>query len=255
MCWGSFLNVLAYRLIKNQSIVTPRSSCPHCRSLICWYDNIPVISWLLLRGTCRTCRQPISLLYPCIEILTTIILSLLYLYVPLHYFFAYFIFFSALLVTIRSDIETMLISQWVTLFLAPLGLFFSAYGLLPLSLPESIGGAFFGYLFLFIINKIFKRMRNQDGIGEGDFDLLLFIGSFTGIIGCWISITIGSLIGSFYGISAMLYAHYRHEKKMFCSVQKYHSVHSLLLVQSYLFSFKHISNFLLHKTYVITNFE
>ncbi len=191
-------------MIKNQSIVTPRSSCPHCQALIVWYDNIPVLSWLLLGGKCRNCHQPISLLYPFIETLTAITLSLLYIFIPLHYFFAYFIFFSALIVTIRSDIETMLISRFATIFLAPLGLYFSAYGLLPLSLIESISGAMFGYFFLFIINSIFKYFRNIDGIGEGDFDLMLFIGSFTGILGCWISITLGSMLGSLYGLSTLL---------------------------------------------------
>lgn len=203
LCWGSFLNVLAYRLIKNQSIITPRSSCPHCNSLIVWYDNIPVVSWLLLNGKCRNCHQQISLLYPFIEIFTSAVLSLLYIIVPINYFFAYFIFFSALIVTIRSDIETMLISRFVTIFLVPLGCFFSAYGLLPLSLRESMSGALFGYLFLFSINYVFKSLRNQNGIGEGDFDLMLFIGSFTGILGCWISITLGSIIGSLYGISTI----------------------------------------------------
>lgn len=108
----------------------------------------------------------------------------------------------------------MLISRFATLFLAPLGLLFSAYGLLPLSLLESIVGAFFGYVLLFTINALFKRLRNQDGIGDGDFDLLLFIGAFTGIIGCWISITIGSMIGSFYGLFCMLSTHNRNEKNI-----------------------------------------
>jgi leader peptidase (prepilin peptidase)/N-methyltransferase len=172
-----------------------------------WYDNIPVISWLLLGGKCRNCRQPISLFYPCIEIFTAITLSLLYITIPAHYFFAYFIFFSALIVTIRSDLETMLISRFVTIFLVPLGCLFSACDLLPLSLRESIYGALFGYLFLFSINYVFKYLRNQDGIGEGDFDLMLFIGSFTGMLGCWMSITLGSMIGSLYGISTILLSH------------------------------------------------
>jgi leader peptidase (prepilin peptidase) / N-methyltransferase len=159
---------------------------------------------MLLGGKCRNCHQPISLLYPFIEIFTVIVLSLLYITVPVHYFFAYFIFFSALIVTIRSDIETMLISRFVTIFLAPIGCALSAYGLLPLSLRESLAGALFGYFFLFSINYIFRSLRNQNGIGEGDFDLMLLIGSFTGILGCWISITLGSMIGSLYGISAML---------------------------------------------------
>lgn len=107
--------------------------------------------------------------------------------------------------TIRSDIETMLISRFVTLFLVPLGCIFSAYKLLPLSLIESISGAMFGYIFLFSINSIFKYLRNINGIGEGDFDLMVFIGAFTGIIGCWITITIGSMLGSIYGL-LMLFA-------------------------------------------------
>jgi leader peptidase (prepilin peptidase)/N-methyltransferase len=205
LCWGSFLNVLAYRLILGQSILYPRSCCPKCKSLIAWYDNIPVISWLYLSGKCRSCKQSISFFYPFIEILTTVILSLLYVYIPIHYFLAYFIFFSALIVTIRSDLETMLISRFMTTYLAPLGFFFSAYHMIPLSLEESIFGAIFGYFFLQIVNGIFKYCRNVDGIGEGDFDLLLFIGSFTGIIGCWISITIGSIIGSLYGIMSFIF--------------------------------------------------
>jgi len=205
LCWGSFYNVLAYRLIIGQSIIRPRSTCPKCKKKITWYDNIPVISWLLLRGRCRHCKQSISFLYPFIECFTALILSFLYIYIPHHYFFGYFIFFSALIVTIRSDLETMLISRYATIYLVPCSVFLSACHLLPISLQQSLCGAFFGYLFLFIINKIFKYIRNIDGIGEGDFDLLLFIGSFTGIIGCWASITIGSIIGSLYGIMNLLF--------------------------------------------------
>jgi len=182
----------------------PGSSCPRCDAIISWYDNIPVLSWIFLGGKCRTCKHSISLLYPFIEILTVIILSFLYILIPLHYFLAYFLFFSALIVTIRSDIETMLISRFVTIFLVPFGCIMSAYGLLPLSLTGSISGALFGYFFLLSINSFFKYVRHVNGIGEGDFDLILFIGSFTGIIGCWISITIGSILGSFYGLSYIL---------------------------------------------------
>lgn len=183
----------------------PRSYCPQCNTMIAWYDNIPVLSWLLLDGRCRSCKKAISFLYPFIELLTAILLSLLYFYIPQHYFFAYFVFFSALIVTIRSDIETMLISQYVTIFLIPFGFVFSACGLLPISLFESITGAVFGYLFLFSVNYIFKKLRNKNGIGEGDFDLLLFIGSFTGVLGCWATITIGSIAGSLYGFMYLLY--------------------------------------------------
>ncbi len=208
LCWGSFLNVLACRLITGASLLHPRSFCPHCKITIAWHDNIPVLSWLLLLGACRNCKKTISWLYPFIEIITTILLSCLYLYVPHHYFFAYFIFLSALIVTIRSDIETMLISRYVTLFLVPIAFILSWFFLLPITCTESILGALAGYLFLYIINAIFRYFTHKEGIGEGDFDLLCFIGAFTGIIGCWASVTIGSTIGSIFGILYLLYTRY-----------------------------------------------
>lgn len=204
LCWGSFLNVLAYRLIKAESIIKPRSACPKCKNYIAWYDNIPLFSWLLLAGKCRHCKSSISLLYPFIETITAFLLLALYLYIPLHYFFAYFIFFSALIVTIRSDFETMLISRFMTMYLAPFGFIMSACDLLPISLYESIAGAILGYFFLNSINRVFKYFRSIDGIGEGDFELLFLIGSFTGVIGCWFSITLGSLLGCCYGITTAL---------------------------------------------------
>lgn len=180
--------------------------------MIAWYDNIPVLSWLILGGKCRHCRSKISLLYPCIELLTALVLSLLYILIPHHYFFAYFIFFSTLIVTIRSDIETMLISDFATTYLAPIGCAMSMYHLLPLSLPASIAGALCGYSFLYIINKIFKYIRHVDGIGQGDFNLLLCIGAFTGIVGCWMSITIGSMLGSLYGLFLLMLS--QHNKNL-----------------------------------------
>ena len=204
MCWGSFLNVLAYRLINNISIIAPRSFCPYCHALIHWYDNIPVLSWLMLNGRCRACRKPISVLYPLIELLTAILLSLLYLLIPHIYFWSYFILISALIVTIRSDSETMLISPYVTLYLAPIAFFLSAFQLLPLSLLDSVLGALGGYGFLFCVNTIFKKIKQYDGIGEGDFDLLFLIGAFTGIIGCWASVTIGSFFGCVYGLISFI---------------------------------------------------
>jgi len=100
----------------------------------------------------------------------------------------------------------------MTLFFVPFGLFMSHYKLLPLSLTEALAGSLFGYGTLFIINSLFKYVRNIDGIGEGDFDLLLFIGSFTGIIGCWMSITIGSIVGSLFGFLFIILANNNHSK-------------------------------------------
>jgi len=127
-------------------------------------------------------------------------MSALLIFIPLNYFPAYFIFFSALIVTIRTDIECMLILQLATLYLVPLGLLLSAFGFLPISFYDSLSGALIGYGFLYTFAWIFKRITGKEGIGAGDFDLLAFIGAFTGVIGCWMSLFLGSLVGSFIGL-------------------------------------------------------
>jgi len=210
LCWGSFLNVVAYRLIMGQNILYPRSSCPNCSNQIAWYDNIPVLSWIILKGKCRSCRHTISLLYPFIELLTAFSLLALYTIVPHIYFYPYFIFFSALIITIRSDLERMLISQFVTIFLIPLGLLFSWLGWLPIAVANSLLGAVIGYGFLFLMSKIFYFFTGKEGIGQGDLELLGFIGSFIGIAGCWISLFLGSFIGALAGL---LYIRTKKEKR------------------------------------------
>lgn len=205
LCWGSFLNVLAHRFVMNIPLTVPRSTCPQCKHTIAWYDNIPVLSWLLLKGKCRICTNPISVLYPSIEVLTAWLLCSLYLWTPTQYFFAYFIFFSALIVTIRTDIEMLLISRFTTLFLIPVAFLLSLYHWLPITPIESIASASFGYLFLFLIGRIFTYFTGKSGIGQGDFDLLAFIGAFTGAIGCWISLLIGSILGSISGLTYIIF--------------------------------------------------
>ena len=123
---------------------------------------------------------------------------------PSQYFFAYFVFFSALVVTIRSDLETLLISRFMTLFLIPFALLFSLFDLLPIGIAESIMGTGLGYFFLFAVAHIFQRLTGKSGIGQGDLDLLACIGSFTGIVGCWISLLIGSVIGSVAGLTYLM---------------------------------------------------
>lgn len=204
-CWGSFLNVLGYRLVREESIIFPGSHCPYCNSSINWYDNIPILSWFALLGTCRSCKKTISPLYPFIELFTIMSLLLLVQRVELAYFFAYFIFFSALIVTIRSDIETLLISRFTTLFLVPLGWLFALLRLLPITLFESILGTIIGYGFLYIISKLFYKLRKIEGIGQGDLELLAFIGSFTGFIGCWFTLFMSSILGLITGITYVFF--------------------------------------------------
>ncbi len=131
-------------------------------------------------------------------------MTALFYYVPHTYFFAYFIFFSALIITIRSDLETMLISRYATLFLVPIGFLFSFLNMLPITPQESIVGTLGGYLLLFAIAKIFYSFTGKHGLGQGDVDLIAFVGSFTGFFGAWATILVGSIVGSIIGLSYML---------------------------------------------------
>lgn len=192
--------MLAYRLLNIEDLKRSRSFCPKCKFNIIWYDLVPVISWFFLKGRCRNCSNKISYLYPFIEIVTAASLYLLYKDIPYPYFLPYFLFFSALIVTIRTDLEEMLISRFVTLFLIPFAFIFNLAHYLPLTFEETLTGTIFGYLFLFFISKIFKFLTKKEGIGQGDIELFALIGAFTGIKGCWISLLFGSITGSIAGI-------------------------------------------------------
>lgn len=206
LCWGSFLNVVGYRLIHEKSIVYPRSHCPHCHHQLAWYDLIPLISYIILNGKCRYCSKSISYLYPLIELITLVAMLLLFMHTAPFYFPSYFIFFSALIVTIRTDLDMMLISRFVTLFLIPVACMLSYFGFLHISLLESFLGAFFGYGTLFLIGLVFELITKKKGIGQGDIDLLGFIGSFTGIYGAWFALMFGSMLGSCIGGTYMFIA-------------------------------------------------
>lgn len=204
LAWGSFLNVVAYRLIRGESLFFPRSHCPSCKCIIAWYDNIPLVSFFLLHGRCRSCSAAISLLYPAIEAFTVLILTALIYHVEPSYWLAYGIFFSALIVTIRTDLETMLISRYVTLYAMPLGWLASAMQALPIPWWASIAGSLFGFLFLYTIAKGFTLLTGKEGMGMGDVELLAFIGAFIGPFGCWITLIIGSTLGALCGITYMI---------------------------------------------------
>jgi len=199
MCWGSFLNVIAYRLTHDIPFFAPRSQCPRCATPLAWYDLVPVFSWLWLRGRCRYCEQPISWLYPLIELLTVMIMTLGIIILDPTYWLAYALFFSALIVTIRTDLETMLISRYATLALVPVGIVASFFNLLPITAITSLVGAFFGYSVMWSLRAAFKLVTGKIGIGQGDLDLMAFIGAFTGVLGCWVTLSIGSVAGALIG--------------------------------------------------------
>lgn len=197
--------MLAYRLINQTSMFYLRSFCTHCHKNIAFYDLIPVLSWFILSGKCRYCKKKISVLYPIIELFTLIVLTLLFAIVPEEYILSYFLFFSALIITTRSDLEYFLISRYATLYLIPVAFILSYFNFLPVNLVESIAGAIFGYSVLWTIATIFSKYTGKNGVGQGDLELLAMIGSFVGILGVWISLCIGSIIGSLIGITILLF--------------------------------------------------
>ncbi len=212
LAWGSYLNSLAYRLLNLECFFKIRSFCPSCIHVIAWYDNIPIISWLWLKAKCRSCKQPISWLYPSIEIITTCLLFLLWQTVSAQLFPIYFIFFSALIVTIRTDFDKMLISRFVTIYLIPFGLLATMTEYLPITPKESILGMIFGYSILWCTKKISLFISKQDGLGQGDLELLAFIGAFTAPLGCWVSLLIGSVCGTLFSIIFMSITQQKIEK-------------------------------------------
>ena len=243
LCWGSFLNVVAHRLARQTTLFTLRSRCPHCSQVIVWYDNIPVLSYLFLRGKCRLCKQSISFLYPLIELLTGMLFVCLLLHVTYeqHYFvsllshFGDFIdnngagevvrfyallghqlqyrfivsllFFSALIVALRTDLEAMVIPQCASIWLVPAWIILSWGGYMDISWRESMVGAILGYGILWLIAFIFKKMAHKEGMGVGDMELLAMIGAFLGPIGAWITLLFASIVGFLAGVLYLIIAH------------------------------------------------
>jgi leader peptidase (prepilin peptidase)/N-methyltransferase len=160
----------------------------------------------MLRGSCRFCRKPISSLYPSIELITAISFFLLIQRTNPLYWPAYMLFFSALIVSIRTDLETMLISQLATIFLIPCAFICSYFGLLPLSLGESFFGSASAFSCLFSVSYLYFLLAKRVGLGQGDIELLAFIGAFLGFVGWWITLLLASCTGTIFGIFMMIYS-------------------------------------------------
>jgi leader peptidase (prepilin peptidase)/N-methyltransferase len=203
LCWGSFLNVVGYRLLHEKPFFALRSHCTSCNAVISWFDNIPVVSWIWLQGHCRFCSQKISLLYPFIEIITALSVVCLYLIhgdnVSLSPLLAYLFLFSALIVGVRTDLEALVIPQLFTLWLIPMGFLFAVCGFLDVGIVESVVGAIVGYGILWVVATLFRVCTKKDGMGVGDMELLAMIGAFIGPVGVWVTLLIASLTGSIIG--------------------------------------------------------
>lgn len=147
-----------------------------------------------------------SLLFPYFEI----ILAFCFLAIwHNNYFYSYFILFSALGITIQTDFCCMLISRFVSLYLLPIPIALSIGGFLPIHVIDSVIASFIGYGLFYIINRTFRFFTHQDGIGQGDLDLMALIGAYTGMIGIWFTILSGSILGSISAFGYMLYTKQR----------------------------------------------
>ncbi len=228
LAFGSFLNVCIYRLPLGLSVVTPRSACPHCQRPIAFYDNLPVLSWLFLRGRCRHCKARISPRYLFIELLTGVLFLGCYAYSGLTLAtLKYCVFGFLLLGLIFTDAETKLLPDKLTLPGLALGLFFSllvpvhdmASQFLPtmvnlpfsadlvarlFSLLDSLLGAALGASFIYGAGAIYLRWRGAEGMGFGDVKLMAMVGAFLGMKLTIFTIFAASLAGSLFGLTTVL---------------------------------------------------
>ncbi len=213
---GSFLNVCVYRLPRGESIVRPRSRCPQCENAIAWYDNIPMVSWLLLGAKCRHCKQPISWQYPLVEATT----ALLFLFVFWRFGIqiatpVYMLLAAALVLVTFVDLTDWTIPNEVTFPGIPLGL---VIALLAMFYPDSgitvmgrfepvfnaLIGAVVGGGVLYLLDKMTVLLLKKRGMGFGDVKLLAMLGAFFGYPGVLMIIMIASLAGSIFGITLIL---------------------------------------------------
>ena len=203
-CIGSFLNVCIYRLPREQSVIFPSSSCPNCGHKIKFWENIPILSYIFLKGKCSCCNKKISIKYPVVELLTG--LFALFLWQKFHLsasFFIYFIFTSALIVITFIDLEHKIIPDTISLPGIVIG-FISSFFLPEIDWFDSLMGILIGGGILYAVTWGYYLLTKKIGMGGGDIKLLAMIGSFLGWKSIPFIIFISALTGSIIGISYIL---------------------------------------------------
>jgi len=222
---GSFLNVVIHRVPIEESIIFPNSACPNCKNLIKPYDNIPILSWLLLRGKCRNCRKPISPRYPAVELLTALLFALVFWQIGLNVFLPVaLIFVTAVIALIFIDAENMILPNVITYPLLIFALlirlifplvfevsYFADFKVFPLNQMEnypvwvaSLLGAILGGLVgggsLWLVGEMWKRLRGVDAMGLGDVKMMFGVGALLGWQLTLLTIFLGAFSGAIIGI-------------------------------------------------------
>jgi leader peptidase (prepilin peptidase)/N-methyltransferase len=230
---GSFLNVCIVRLPRGRSIVTPPSHCPRCRESIRFYDNIPVISFLILRARCRKCGEPISWRYPVVELMN----ALFYLWIAVEFglggeAFLLMLFCSALIVITFIDFDHQIIPDSISLPGILIGVSVAPFYMSSLAEPlpfnlghfiphawphlisflNSVIGMLCGALPLLIIGWVWEKLRHVEAMGGGDVKLMGMVGAFLGWKGALLTIMLGALVGSIVGIGLILLKRHQMDK-------------------------------------------
>jgi leader peptidase (prepilin peptidase) / N-methyltransferase len=201
---GSFLNVCIYRIPRKKSIIYPPSACPQCDKPVRFYDNIPLVSYLVLKGKCRDCGARISFRYFLIELITAIIFTLIYRKWGLSSEFFIQVFFAAVLIVISFiDYDFQIIPDILSIggMVAGLIISFVRPGF---RVMDAVYGVLIGGGVLFIIAWGYQLVTKREGMGGGDIKLLAMIGSFSGFKGVLFSLIGGSVVGTIVGIPLML---------------------------------------------------
>jgi leader peptidase (prepilin peptidase)/N-methyltransferase len=194
LCIGSFLNVVIYRLPLGQSLVSPGSRCPKCGYELRWYDNVPVLGWLVLAGKCRQCRAPISVQYPIVEIVTGLLFLLVAWLTPVGPLLISRLILVAILVALFGiDLEHQILPNSITLPGILVGLMFSA--ITPPGWRDALLGTLLGAGVLYGIAAAYYAVRREEGLGMGDVKMLAMIGAFLG----WKAVLVTLVLSSFSG--------------------------------------------------------
>lgn len=210
LCIGSFLNVCIFRLPRERSVVFPRSFCPKCRASIGWYDNIPVFSYLLLRGKCRSCDRRISPQYPAVEILTAAFACWTYYYFGewLPFALYYFLLICPLIVITFIDLEHRIIPDSISIsgiFVGAVVHYIMTHGPITKVGLDIILGILIGGGFLALIGYGYEWLKKEEGLGGGDVKLAAMLGAFFGWKGILFILLVSSVIGSLVGVALLLF--------------------------------------------------
>jgi leader peptidase (prepilin peptidase)/N-methyltransferase len=202
VCIGSFLNVCIYRLPRGQSLSSPRSRCPSCERPLHWYHNVPIVSWLVLRGRCGYCQAPISIQYPLIELITALMWVLIVWTTPVGWLLASrLVFATALIVLFMIDLEHQLLPNVITLPGIVVGLAFSFVA--PPGPTDSVLGILLGGGVLYAIAAAYYLLRKEEGMGMGDVKMLAMVGAFLGWRAVLLTLVLSSFAGAVIGMAMM----------------------------------------------------